>query len=115
MNSKVSCAIVIGLGTLAIAAQLVHPEGKEAASTVQVHLVITDQKLNDDGAEPVIRADNVQVKQGKNQLKVDQLIPARDESATMQLMLLIDDTCDSSIGNISMTFARLLTHCPQQR
>jgi len=90
---------VIGLGTLAIAAQLVHPEGKEAASTVQVHLVITDQKLNDDGAEPVIRADNVQVKQGKNQLKVDQLIPARDESATMQLMLLIDDTCDSSIGN----------------
>jgi hypothetical protein len=99
MNSKVASAIVIGFSTLAITAQLVYPEGKEAANTVQVHLVITDQKLNEDGAEPVIRTDNVQVKQGKNQLKVDQLIPARDESATMQLMLLIDDTCDSSIGN----------------
>jgi hypothetical protein len=99
MKYKAICGIVIGFATLAITAQLIYPEGKEAASTVQVHLVVTDQKLNDDGAEPVIRADNVQVKQGKNQLKVDQLIPARDENATMQLMLLIDDTCDSSIGN----------------
>jgi hypothetical protein len=99
MNTKVASVIMIGFSTLAITAQLVHSEGKEASSTVQVHLVITDQKLNDGGAEPVIRSDNVQVKQGKNQLKVDQLIPARDESAAMQLMLLIDDTCDTSIGN----------------
>ena len=99
MNSKLASAIVIGLSTLAITAQLVYPLSEQAANTVQVHLVVTDQKLNDDGAEPLIRADNVQVKQGKNQLKIDQLIPARDENGAMQLMLLIDDTCDSSIGN----------------
>ena len=62
-------------------------------------MVITDQKLNDDGPEPVLRADNVQVRQGKNALKVEQLIPARDDSAALQLFVLIDDTCDSSIGN----------------
>jgi hypothetical protein len=41
----------------------------------------------------------VKVKQGKNFLKVTQLVPARGDAATLQLFILIDDTLDTSIGN----------------
>ena len=41
----------------------------------------------------------MQVKQGKTSLRVDHLIPARGDSAGLQLFILIDDTCDTSIGN----------------
>jgi hypothetical protein len=39
------------------------------------------------------------VKQGKDSLKVNSLIPARGDNAALQLFILIDDTCDSGIGN----------------
>ena len=70
-----------------------------ASSTVQVHMVITDEALRDDSELPILRAENVQVNQGKTSLKVDHLIPARGDSAALQLFILIDDTCDTSIGN----------------
>jgi hypothetical protein len=41
---------------------------------------------------------DVKVKQGKNFLKVNQLIPAKDDNAALQLFILIDDTLDSGIG-----------------
>ena len=69
------------------------------SSTVQVHMVITDEALRDDSEVPILRPENVQVKQGKTSLKVDHLIPARGDSAALQLFILIDDTCDTSIGN----------------
>ena len=39
------------------------------------------------------------MKQGKNFLKVNQLIPAKGENAALQLFVLIDDTLDTGIGN----------------
>jgi hypothetical protein len=69
------------------------------SSSVQVHMVITDQALRDDSEVPILRPENVQVKQGKTSLKVDHLIPARADNAALQLFILIDDTCDTSIGN----------------
>jgi hypothetical protein len=85
--------------TLALGAQIVHSQQKATASTVQVHMVITDQAFNDNSEIPVLRTENVQVKLGKNDLRVEHLIPAKDENAALQLFVLIDDTCDSSIGN----------------
>jgi hypothetical protein len=41
----------------------------------------------------------VKVKQGKNFLKVNQLIPAKGDNAALQLFVLIDDTLGSGIGN----------------
>src|SRR6516225_1608941 len=99
MSYKTATAIVLGCCLLVLGTRLASSQEKAAANTVQVHLVITDQKLNDDGQEPVLRTDNVLVKQGKNQLQVQQLIPAREENAALQLFVLIDDTCDTSIGN----------------
>jgi hypothetical protein len=83
-----------------LSGQVVRSQEKAAAHTVQVHLVITDQAFNDSSEIPVLRTENVQVKQGKNDLRVEHLIPARDENAALQLFVLIDDTCDTaSIGN----------------
>jgi hypothetical protein len=85
--------------TLSWGVPILGSQAKPSPSTVQVHMVITDQTLNDSSEVPVLRAENVQVSQGKNMLKVESIIPARGENAALQLFLLIDDTCDSSIGN----------------
>src|SRR5580692_11543700 len=74
-------------------------ENLSASSTVQVHMVITDEALRDDSEVPILRPENVQVNQGKTSLKVDHLIPARADNAALQLFILIDDTCDTGIGN----------------
>jgi hypothetical protein len=87
-----SCVCAWSVGT-------VFPQEKAAPSTVQVHMVITDQAFSDNAEVPVLRPDAVQVKQGRNLLKVDQLIPAKGDNAALQLFILIDDTCDPVIGN----------------
>jgi hypothetical protein len=84
---------------LAVGARIAYSQTKPVPGTVQVHMVITDQAVNDDSEVPSLTVENVQVKQGKNVLKVDQVIPARDDNGALQLCILIDDTCDTSIGN----------------
>jgi len=86
---------LLGVGGRVLSSQ----ENPGASGTVQVHMVITDEALRDDSELPILRPENVQVKQGKTSLKVDHLIPARGDNAALQLFILIDDTCDTSIGN----------------
>jgi hypothetical protein len=93
-------AFLITLTLLGSGAQIASSQASPGtSSTVQVHMVITDEALRDDSEVPILRPENVQVKQGKTSLKVDHLIPARGDSAALQLFILIDDTCDTSIGN----------------
>ncbi len=93
-------ALLIALALLGFGARIVSPQENPAPSgTVQVHMVITDEALRDDSEVPILRPENVQVNQGKTSLKVDHLIPARGDNAALQLFILIDDTCDTSIGN----------------
>lgn len=68
-------------------------------AAVPVHVVITDAALEGNAAPPRLDMSAVKVKQGKNYLKVTQLVPARGDAATLQLFILIDDTLDTSIGN----------------
>ena len=83
---------------MALGVRAVYSQGEASPGTVQVHLVITDQAVSGNDA-PVLRAENMQVRQGRNVLKVEHLIPARDDNAALQLFVLVDDTCDTSIGN----------------
>jgi hypothetical protein len=92
-------AVVGALFVLAVGARIAYSQAKPASGTVQVHMVVTDQAVNDDSEMPSLTAENVQVKQGKDVLKVDQVIPARDDNGALQLFILIDDTCDTGIGN----------------
>jgi hypothetical protein len=92
--------LVITLTLIGFGAQLVSSQERAGASgMVQVHMVITDESLRDNVEIPILHPENVQVRQGKNLLKVNQVIPARGDNAALQLFILIDDTCDSGIGN----------------
>jgi hypothetical protein len=96
------CKVALGLFgpfcVLAISARVVNSQDKATPSTVQVHMVITDQAFASDSEIPVLRPETVEVKQRKNVLKVTQLIPAKGENAALQLFILIDDTCDPGLG-----------------
>jgi hypothetical protein len=75
-------------------------EGKSAPSTAQVHIVITDAALREDSELPPLQKEDIKVKQGKNFLDITQFIPAQGDNAALQLMILIDDTLNTTaIGN----------------
>ena len=93
--------MVLGLiVTLLFAVQTVHSQQKAAPSTVQVHVVISDLAVRSDSELPRLRQDEVKVKQGKTFLQVTQLIPAQGDNAAIQLVILLDDTLNTSaVGN----------------
>jgi len=62
-------------------------------------MVITNQAFSDNNEPPVLRAENMQVKQGENAIKIDHVIPAQGDNASLQLFVLIDDTLDPRIGS----------------
>ena len=79
------CMLVLGF-------RIAHSQQNASSGTVQVSMVITDQALNDTDEVTALRAENVQVRQGRTQLKVDQLIPATGSNAASQVFILIDET-----------------------
>jgi len=96
---KLALALIGTICALAFSSSSVYSQQTAASSTVQVHMVITDQAYNDNGDIPVLGTQNVTVRQGKNTLKLDQVIPAKGDNAGLQLFILIDDTIDPSIGS----------------
>ncbi|MGH9823244.1 MAG: hypothetical protein ACREDR_08340 [Blastocatellia bacterium] len=99
-NHKTGTALLCAVCLVAFLAQSASTQQKAVRSGVQVHLVITDAALRDDADLPRLQQkDDVKVKQGKNFLNVTQLIPFQGENAALQLMILIDDTLNTSIGN----------------
>jgi hypothetical protein len=84
-------ALFVGVATL-------FAQDKPAApATVPVHLVVSVQS---DPKKPIptLNKEDVIVKQGKDRMPVMEWIPAKGDQAAMQLFLLIDDTCDTSLG-----------------
>jgi hypothetical protein len=79
---------VLGLlGTLCVltlAAPIVHSQEKSTQGAIQVHVVITNEAVRGDSEAPTLQPDDVKVKQGKNFLKVNQLIPAQGDNAALQ-------------------------------
>lgn len=65
-----------------------------------VHVVITDMADRPEEDLPPLLKDDVKVKQGKTNYTVTQLIPARDQNAGLQLMIMIDETLNiQAVGN----------------
>ncbi len=71
-----------------------------AKSTTQVYMVVTDEAVKGDAAPAAVTAQDVQVRMGKDRMKVDKLIPAQGADAGLQLFILIDDTSDTSLGTM---------------
>jgi hypothetical protein len=98
-NNKLGLTLLGTFCALILISQIANAQGKSAQNTAPVHLVITDAALREDAELPPLRREDVKVKQGKNFLKVTQLIPAQGDNAALQLMILIDDTLNTSVGN----------------
>lgn len=73
-------------------------QDKPAAATLPVRMTVTATPLNDK-AMPELSRDDVMVKQGKDRLKVTDWTPARGDQAGLDLFILIDEACDSSLGS----------------
>jgi len=97
-NSKMLRALLGTVCVFAFNGQILSAQQKAPSSPAQVHVVITDMALRTDSELPRLRQDEVKVKQGKTFLQVTQLIPAQGDNASLQLMILIDDTLDPVIG-----------------
>lgn len=91
--------LLIALAALGTQVRFAHSQSGTTPGRVQVHMVITNEAVQDGDDIAVLKPGNVQVRQGKNNLKVNQVIPAQGNNAALQLFILIDDTCDTSIGN----------------
>ena len=102
-NYKIVLGLLSSLCLLMFTAPTMHSQDKNAQGTVQVHLVVTNEAQHGDEV-PTLQQGDVKVKQGKNFLKVNQLIQAKGDNAALQLFILIDDTLGTAIGNISTTF-----------
>ena len=74
-------------------------QGAHAQGAVQAHVVITDAALQGNTTPPRLDITGVKLKLNKKDVKVTQVVPARGAAATLQLVILIDDTLDTSIGN----------------
>ena len=98
-NCKSMLTLVGTMCVLLLSGQSARSQEKGSSGTVQVHMVITDLALQNDKELPRLQREDVKVKQGKSFLQVTQLIPAQGDSAALQLMILIDDTVDTSVGN----------------
>jgi hypothetical protein len=98
-NYKLGLTLLGTFCALTLVSPIVHSQEKSAPKTVPVHLVITDAALRDENELPPLRREDVKVKQGKNFLQVTQLIPAQGDNAALQLMILIDDTLNTSVWN----------------
>lgn len=98
-SRKTLYALFATVFVLALCGEIVSAQKSPAPSAVQVHVVITDMALRSDSEVPRLKPDEVKVKQGKTFLQVTQLIPAQGDNAALQLVILIDDTLDTSVGN----------------
>jgi hypothetical protein len=95
-----ACAVLGTVFLLTFSVLVAHSQTEGASPAGQVHMVITDMSLGDSSEIPSLSPANVQVKQGKSVLNVQQLIPARGDNAALQFVVMIDDTCDAAgIGN----------------
>jgi hypothetical protein len=98
-NYKLGLTLLGTFFALTLISPIAHSQEKSTAKTVPVHLVITDAALREEKELPPLQKEDVKVKQGKNFLQVTQLIPAQGDNAALQLMILIDDTLNPSVGN----------------
>jgi len=98
-NRKPGLTALATFCVLTFISPIANSQEKSAPKAVQVHVVITDAALSEDKELPPLQKEDVKVKQGKKFLNVTQLIPAQGNNAPLQLMILIDDTLNTSVGN----------------
>jgi hypothetical protein len=102
VKTKVTIIVAIILASCAfrIFNSTAHSQDKAATTNrALVHMVLTDQSVIDSDDVPILTKERIKVNQGNTQLRVTHLIPAKGDNAGLQLLVMIDETCDSKIGS----------------
>jgi hypothetical protein len=86
------------LTLLVVSATVTPLRGQEKPSTTPVRMTVTASVPADKRMPEITRAD-VLVKQGKDRLPVAEWAAAQGDRAGLDLFVLIDDACDSSLGS----------------
>jgi hypothetical protein len=86
-NCKMALGLFCVICLSVLNAGIAYPQVKATLNTFHVHMVIADQAFSDNNEPPVLRGENVQVKQGENSLKVEQVIPAQGDNASLSLFI----------------------------
>ena len=86
-NCKMASGLFCVICLSALSAGIAYPQVKATLNTFQVHMVITDQAFSDNDEPPVLRGENVQVKQGENSLKMEQVISAQGDIPSLSLFI----------------------------
>jgi hypothetical protein len=90
----VATLLIQRIGTLPAAAAASDAPQK----TIPVHMVVTAEPMQGSDAMSAMTREDVKVKQGRKELAVTDWIPARGDQAALQLFILIDETCNTSLG-----------------
>lgn len=98
-RSNPGVALISAFVLIAMSTLFAHSQEKTTTATAEVHVVVTNTPLQEEKTLPPLTRDDVKVKQGKKFLRVTQVIPAQEDNAALQLMILIDDTLGASVGN----------------
>jgi len=98
-SNRLPHAVLCAICVLGLSVSVGRAQEKAPASKVQVHVVITNMAERSQAELPRLTQQDVKVKQGKTNLQLTQWIPAQGDNAALQLMILIDDTLDTAVGN----------------
>jgi hypothetical protein len=93
-NSRFSSLLVLA----AIFTSSVALHGQENAATVPVRMIVTVNVAPDKGA-PEIKQEDLVVKVNRKRVPVTEWVPAQGDRAGLDLFILIDDACDTSLGS----------------
>lgn len=102
-NLTAACLLAAAISFAPVVRAQDADKSKDAApakSTAQVYMVVTDEAVKGDAAPAAVTAQDIQVRIGKDRVKVERLIPAQGADAGLQLFILIDDTSDVSLGSL---------------
>ena len=83
--------------SLAMGGMLVLAQEKVAAPPVPVEMTVTVEARHDKEV-PALNREDVMVLQGKQRLRVSDLVSSRDEHSALELYILIDDGSGASLG-----------------
>jgi hypothetical protein len=92
------CKLHLTVVGFAMSSLLVLAEEKVAAPTVPVQMTVTAEARHDKEVS-VLNREDVMVFQGKERLRVGDLVPCRSEHAALELFILIDDGSGTSLGS----------------
>lgn len=90
---RIATAAIAGLVATAVLLTARMPE-----PTVPVRMTVTLNVLGDGKRTPEMKQEDVTVKQGKDRVNVTNWVPARGDHAGLDLVILIDDAAESSLG-----------------